>query len=244
MNVVFLMGGRNSTEFSNDYPIYLSEVCNHLILENQIKYVQSIAPQKIIFCFKKQDIDQYHVDFIAKALATNAHIVPVCGQTKGSICSALLASAHIDNEEELILCSVDDCVDVALTEIVATFRSQQSDAGIVTFRSVHPRYSFVKTDESGIVCEFAEKRPISTQALASIYYFRRGADFVRCAKNVIRKDNTIKENFYISQTLNEIILEQKKITVHHIDSQAFHPMKTAVQLANYLKKLAIDLETE
>lgn len=244
MNVVFLMGGRNSTEFSNEYPIYLSEVRNHLILENQIRYVQSVNPDKVIFCFKKQDIDQYHVDFIVNSLASNAHIVPVCGQTKGSICSALLASAHIDNEEELVLCSVDDCVDVSLTEIVSTFRSQQCDAGVVAFRSVHPRYSFVKTDENGVVCEFSEKRPISTQALASIYYFRKGSDFVRCAKNVIRKDNTIKESFYISQTLNEMILEQKKIGVHGIDSQEFHPMKTAVQLANYLKKLELDLESE
>lgn len=243
MNIVFLMGGKNDSRPGSDYPIYMAEVHNHLILENQINYVQDAAPEHVIFCVRKHDIEQYHVDFIARALTDNAVIVPMCGQTKGAICSALLACSYIDNNEELVLCSVDDCVDQPLREILQNFREQQCDAGIVTFRSVHPRYSFVKTDENGAVCEFSEKKPISRNALASIYYFSKGSDFVACAKDVIRKDNTINEKFYISQTLNEMILKQKKITVHHIDNQFFHPMKTEMQLASYLKKLENALES-
>ena len=237
MNIIFLMGGRNSTAPSNDYPIYLSEVNNHLILENQIQYVQKVFPKNIIFCFRHQDIEQYHVDFIVKALTDNAKIVTLNGLTKGAICSALMASEYIDNNEELILCSMDDKVDTPLQEIVDKFRSQECDSGVVSFRSVHPRYSFVKTDEDGKVCEFSEKRPISTQALASIYYFRKGSDFVDCAKNVIRKDNTINGAFYISQTLNEMILRQKKIVIYSIDNKLFHPMKTEMQLARFMNKL-------
>ena len=237
MNIMFLMGGRNTGESAASYPVYLSEVHNHLILESQIYYVQKISPDRIIFCFKKEDIENYHVDFIAQELAGNAQIVPVYGQTKGAICTALLASKYIDNDEELFLFSIDDCVDEALPVILDHFRNEQSDAGVVSFRSVHPRYSFVKVDDENAVCEFSEKRPISRQALASIYYFRRGSEFVRCAKEVIRKDNPLNGNFYLSQTMNEMILSQKKITVHHIASNTFHPMKTELQQARYIREL-------
>ena len=237
MNVIFLIGGRNTEESIASYPVYLSEVHNHLILESQIYYVQKISPDRIIFCFKKEDIENYHVDFIAQELVDNAQIVPVYGQTKGSICTALLASKYIDNDEELFLFSIDDCVDEELSDILKHFRNKESDAGVVSFRSVHPRYSFVKVDDEGSVCEFSEKRPISQQALASIYYFRQGSEFVRCAKEVIRKDSPLNGNFYLSQTMNEMVLSQKKITVHYIDSNAFHPMKTELQLARYIREL-------
>jgi dTDP-glucose pyrophosphorylase len=104
----------------------------------------------------------------------------------------------------------------------------------VSFTSVHPRYSFAKLDESGTVVEVSEKRPISKNALASFYYFRHGRDFVACAMNVIRKDNPVEGTFYISQTLNEMILQQKKIGLYQVENDKFHPLKTEIQLAQYL----------
>lgn len=237
MNVIFLIGGRNSEADTTSYPVYLSEVHNHLILENQIRYAQRAMPEQIIFCFKKEDIENYHVDFIARELAYNARIVTVAGQTKGAVCTALLASKYIDNDNELSLFSIDDCVDEEFSVILQHFRAEQSDAGVVSFQSVHPRYSFVKMDEDGQVCEFSEKRPISQHALASIYYFRHGSDFVRCAKEVIRKDYPINDKFYLSQVMNEMILSQKKISIHSIDNAMFHPMKTELQLARYIREL-------
>jgi dTDP-glucose pyrophosphorylase len=132
--------------------------------------------------------------------------------------------------------AIDDFIEDDGRHILQYFRKQKSDAGIVSFTSVHPRYSFARLDDAGNVVEVAEKQPISKNALASFYYFRRGTEFVECAKNVIRKDNPIHNSFYISQTLNEMILNLKKVSMYKIPNDIFHPLKTEVQLAQYLEE--------
>jgi dTDP-glucose pyrophosphorylase len=169
----------------------------------------------------------------------SAAVIPIMAQTKGAVCSALLGAQYIDNDEELILMAVDDFMDENSAAIIKEFRKADADAdaGVVSFNSVHPRYSFAKTDKDGIPVEFAEKTPISKNALVSFYYFRRGRDFVECAKEIIRKDSPVNGNFYISQTLNEMILKQKRIVMRKIANDRFHPLKTEAQMAEYITEL-------
>ena len=39
------------------------------------------------------------------------------------------------------------------------------DAGVITFESVHPRWSYVRLDSENRVTETAEKRPISNSRI-------------------------------------------------------------------------------
>ena len=64
---------------------------------------------------------------------------------------------------------------------------------MVTFRSLHPRYSYMLVDDNGLIVEAAEKRPISRHATAGFYWYRRGADFVQSAQDMIRKDAHVDE---------------------------------------------------
>ena len=237
MNIMFLMGSSHIEKNDEEYPFYLTEINEKLILEQQIEYCKELKPAKHIFCVKESDIKQFRVDSVIKQIVPYAEIVPIANQTRGAICTALLGYKHIATEEELILMAVDDFVSDSSKNIVQNFRAQSGDAGIVSFKSVHPRYSFAKTDESGLVVQAEEKLPISQNALVSFYYFRHGHDFTECAMDVIRKDNPIKGNFYISQTLNEMILRQKKVVMHKIPNEAFHPLKNEQHLAQYIMEL-------
>jgi len=184
-----------------------------------------------------EDIKRFRVQEIIAQIVPNAVIIPIHSQTKGAMCTALLGTEHIDNEEELLLLAIDDFIDDDVKKFIDYFRRNQCEAGVVSFTSVHPRYSFAKLDEAGTVVEVSEKRPISKNALVSFYYFRNGQNFVSCAMNVIRKDNPIENAFYISQTLNEMILLQKKIGLYKMENDKFHPLKTDVQLAQYLAEI-------
>lgn len=73
--------------------------------------------------------------------------------------------------------------------------------------------------------------------MVSFYYFKSGREYIKCSKNVIRKDTAIKDSFYISQVINEMILEQKKIGLYRIENSEFHPLKTEAQLAQYILEL-------
>jgi len=238
MNIMFLMGGVRSDTNKEDYPLYLTEINEKTILERQIEFVREIQPQRLLFCVKEPEIKQFHTASVIKQINPSAVIIPIIGRTKGAACSALLGAEYIDNDEELILMAIDDSMDENSVGIVSEFRMANADAGVVSFNSVHPRYSFAKTDESGVPVEFAEKIPISKNALVSFYYFKHGCDFVECAKEIIRKDNPVNGSFYISQTLNEMILKQKRIILRKITNDRFHPLKTEAQMAEYIMELS------
>ncbi|MDR2338150.1 MAG: glycosyltransferase family 2 protein [Deltaproteobacteria bacterium] len=237
MQIMFLMGSSQVEINKEDYPLYLTEIGGKLILEQQIEYCQSLNPQKYIFCVKNSDLKAFQVDSVIRQLIPDAKIIPINNQTQGAVCTALLGSQDIDNTEELILMAIDDFIEDSGRQILELFHQKNSDAGVVSFNSVHPRYSFAKLDDQGNVIEVAEKHPISKNALVSFYYFKKESDFVVCAKEVIRKDNPINGVFYISQTLNEMILKQKKVSCCPVANNKFHPLKTEAQLAEYLLEL-------
>jgi len=234
MNIMFLMGGFRPEVNKEAYPLYLTEVNAETILEHQIEFVREIHPYQLLFCVKDTDIKQFYTDSVIRQLDATAKIIPIKTQTKGAICSALLAIEHIDNEQELLLMAIDDFMDENASKIINVFRDKNADAGVVSFTSVHPRYSFAKTDLCGLPIEFSEKNPISKNALVSFYYFKKGQDFVECTKETIRKDKLVAGSFYISQTLNEMILKQKNICMHKISNDKFHPLKTEAQVAEYI----------
>ena len=237
MQIIFLMGGQNFEKNREDYPLYLTEFNEKLIIENQINYCKDLNPRKFLFCVKNEDIKNFQIDSVIKQLVPDSEIIVINGRTMGAVCTALLGIEHINNDEELILLAVDDFIEVSSENIMEFFRKNNSDAGVVSFDSVHPRYSFAKLGDDNSVIEVSEKKPISKNALVSFYYYKKGSDFVESAKNVIRKDNLINGSFYLSQTLNEMILKQKKVLLYKITNEKFHPLKTEMQLAQYLTEL-------
>lgn len=236
MNIVFLMGGTNIDYKDKNYPIYMMEMENEeIVLEKQINHYDIFSDAQFIFCVRSSDVASFNADDVIKQAKNNAICVNVNGKTGGSVCTALLAAEYINSDEELILLSIDELLDVNPANIVNAFRTRQSDAGVVSFMSIHPRYSFARIDDDDdYVSEVAEKKPISKNALASFYYFKRGSDFIECAKNIIRKDSRTNDAFFISQTMNEMILKQKKVALHKIPNHYFHPLKTEMQMAQYM----------
>lgn len=242
MNLLVLMGGTRVTESSNPYPLYLTEIRGKIILEIVLeKYLKEQFGNKI-FCVRQDDIDSFNVDSIIKSVIPDAEVVVVKGKTQGALCTSLLASEFIDNSEEVLIVSVDDYIDENITNVISSFRDNKADCGIVTFSSVHPRYSFAIKDNDGKICQITEKKPMSKDALTSFYYFNSGNDFINCAKNVIRKDNKINDSFYMSQSINEMILLQKKIALYKINNNQFHSFKTERQLAAYITSYENDKE--
>jgi hypothetical protein len=238
MQVLFLMGGKpQSFPNSTDHPLYLTDISGRLILEQQIDLCRGLLPSRFIFCVRSAEVQRFRIDTVIERLVGNSAIVYINGSTKGAICTAMLAINQINSGEELLIISVDDLLDFSRNEILAFFRSNECDAGIVAFPSVHPRYSFAKEAECGIVVEVAEKVVISKNALASFYYFKKGADFVSSAMEVVRKDSPISGSFYISQTLNEMILKHRKVTLFKVPSENFYPLKTESQMAKYMLEL-------
>ena len=81
--------------------------------------------------------------------------------------------------------------------------------------------------------EASEKNPISNNATAGFYWFRRGAQFVEAAKNLIRKGAHVNGNFYICPTYNELILKGQLVGVFTVDAKVYHPLKDERQIKSF-----------
>ena len=109
------------------------------------------------------------------------------------------------------------------------------DAIVFTFRSLHPKWSFVKVDDFGVVTQVAEKNPISDIATCGIYYYRKGSDFVRFAEKMISEGKRVNNEYYICPVYNELIDCENVLLPFYVHKM--HGIGTPEDLRSYLKYL-------
>ncbi len=187
----------------------------------------------LYFAFRSDQIARFHLDKIVNLLVPDATVVSISDQTMGSGCTALMVASMLSENEEVLIVSANELVDIALDVVVQSFRDRHLDAGTITFPSVHPRYSYVRVDSEGNVTEVSQKVPISKRATAGVFWAARAGDFVESIKQMIRKDANVDGQYYIAKAFNEIILKQKKMGFYDINSENYHPLKTARQVEQF-----------
>ncbi len=231
MRTLILGGGTAATD-TEATPVWLAESNGEILIE---RFVRACSPLggKLVFAVRAADMKRYRIDSVINLAAPGSVIVPIAGETMGAACTALMCIAHIEPDDELLILNSNEFLDVDYKAAVEGFKRQNFDAGVVTFHSIHPRYSYMLLDDDGLIVEAAEKHPISRHATAGFYWFRRGADFIAGAQNMIRKDAHVDGRFFISLVFNELVLNQKRMGVLEVDSRHYHPLKSRRQVSVY-----------
>lgn len=234
MNILVLAAAHAGLEMHDGgYPHCLTEFDGIPLIERLVANTRELNDAKYIFALREEDITRYHLDNVVNLLAPGAVALRVGNGTQGAACTALLAAAQVDNDEELLIISANELVDVDLGAVISQFRAAKHDAGTIIFHSIHPRYSYVKVNKDKLVTEAAQRNPISSHATVGIFWYARGRDFIAAAKNMIRKDASVDGLFYICPAFNELILGQARIGVYEIDAKQYHPLKTERQIYQY-----------
>lgn len=230
MRKILILGAAETP--AGETPIWIAEHGGEVLIEHLARRCAPLGAQ-LVFAMRKSDVRRHHLDSIARLAAPDCAVVEIDGATQGAACTALLCIEHIDPDDELVVMNANELIDADLSRIASDFRGQGLDAGVTTFPSLHPRYSYVRLDDAGRVVQATEKHPISRSAIAGFFWFRRGSDFVDAAMDMIRKDAKVDDHFFISLTLNELILRQKAIGVFPIPAADYHPLKSSRQVSLY-----------
>lgn len=243
INILIPMGGTSSFFDPQEYhyPKHLIEVKGKTIIQRVIENYSDYKEKHFIFVINKSESDAYHLDAILKLLSdSDCEIIKLSGNTKGAACSALMAIEHIDNKEPLIIANGDQIIDESLCTITSEFVMRGLDAAVIAFESIHPKWSYIRTDNENNIVEAAEKRPLSKKAIAGFYYFKHGSDFVEAAKNSIIKDASVGGSYYVAPTLNEMVLMGKYMSFKKIDANKYHSLYSPAKIIDFEKYL--DLE--
>jgi hypothetical protein len=226
MNILILAAGPPVEDpAAGPYPLWLSEVGGRLAIEEQVDALRRLDNARFVFTFRRNDIEAFHLTEIVENLAPGSGVIEIRRETSGAACTALLAIGEIDMDAELIVANATDHLQVDFPALIAEFRRRGADAGILTFESLHPRYSFARADAEGWVSEVAEKRPISRLANAGFYWFAKAQSFFDCARQMILKDAQVNGKFYLSPALNEMILKQQKVLALPLEPDQYVPLK-------------------
>lgn len=211
LNVLIPMAGLGSrfSDAGYTFPKPLIEFLGKPMIQHVVENLQIDA--RYIFLVNKEHSQTYRLVQMLKSLQPSALIVEVDGLTEGAACTALLARDLINSDKPLLIANSDQLIRWKVSETMFGFNDPEVDAGILTFQSSHPKWSFVKLGSDGYVTEVAEKNPISTHATVGIYFWQRGADFVESAEAMIREGDRVNGEFYIAPAFNYAIRKGLKV---------------------------------
>ncbi len=237
MNIVVLLAGSGGDFIKNDqkYPKLLTEINGKTVIEIVIEGLNSLTTPEnnIIFVISKYDNERYFLGDVIDLTLPNSTVIVSEGETAGAALTSLLAIEGIDENDSLLLMNGDQLLDCNEKEVIKSFTENDADAGVIVFNSLHPRWSYVKTNEDGVVIESAEKKPISNQATAGFYYYKKSSDYIRNVKKMILKGGSVRDKYYVCPVFNEMILEQKKILTYSINYQDYHSLMSQEKIKEF-----------
>jgi HAD superfamily hydrolase (TIGR01509 family) len=217
LNVLIPMAGAGSRfqQAGYTFPKPLIDVKGKPMIQTVVENLNVEA--NFIFVVQKEHREKYNLDTLLNLITPNCKIVEVNGITEGAACTTLLAKEFINNDQPLLMANSDQFAEWDSNEFMYKMIEQKVDAGILSFESTHPKWSFVKIDENGYVTEVAEKIPISNIATVGLYYWSKGSDYVKYAEQMISKNIRVNNEFYVCPVFNEAIKDNKKIKTFNID---------------------------
>lgn len=217
MNVVIPMAGAGSRFQKAGYDMIkpLIDVRGRPMIQRVVENLNIMG--KHIFVCQQSHIDQFHLRKVLPWVLSPFQpciVRPVSGLSEGAACTILTVADVIDSDAPLLIANSDQYVEGSLTAFLYKMQSSQVDGGMLVFHAENdPKWSYAKTDEDGWVTELKEKDPISNWATVGIYYWKRGSDFVRHARNMIAKNIRVNNEFYVAPVFNEAIAEGAKIAI-------------------------------
>jgi len=236
MILMLPMAGKSSTlqveQFG--YPPPLIEISGEPMIQ---KVVRNLACgdwiEKIIYIVSKADCNKYHLDESLKLLATNvqSEVISIETSTSGALCSVMMAIDHV-KKSPLCIANTDQVIFGGVGVSVKEFLNSKADAGCLTFQSVHPRWSFVKTID-GQILQAAEKKPISNNAIAGFYMYRDSIDFYKYANKAILSGPGSNGVYYISEVFNEYILDGKVVNSFPLENRSYYSFYNPQRIEHY-----------
>jgi dTDP-glucose pyrophosphorylase len=232
MKIVIPMAGAGSRfeKAGYSFPKPLIEVRGNPMIATVVENLN--LQGQYIFLVQKSHYEKYDLKGMLSMIAPGCEIVQIDGVTEGAACTVLTARELIDSDEQLVIANSDQWIKWNSLETISSFNDKDSNGGILTFNSVHPKHSFAKVDGNGWVSEVAEKNPISNNATVGIYHWKHGSDFVRYADQMIAKNIRTNNEFYVCPVYNEAIKDGKKFKASRVDEM--WGMGTPEELTNYL----------
>lgn len=221
LNIVIPMAGAGTRfakeGFKNPKPLIL--VHGIPMIKVVIDNLKPNQKHRFIFICQRAHVREYGLREKFVAWSPMCEIIEIDGITEGAACTVLKAKSLIDNNDHLMVANSDQYVDVNVNDYLNFMSSKELDGLIMTMKSNDPKWSFVRINSQKLVTGVVEKEVVSDEATVGIYNFKKGADFVRAAEQMIRLNLRVNNEFYTAPVYNQLIEEHYNIGIYNIGSE-------------------------
>lgn len=167
--------------------------------------------------------------------AHDLEFVTVPGLTMGAACTCMAAHNKINNDNGVLFADSDN---IFAPQVIKAFiedvQKRNLDGALLTFNSSEPCFSYAKIKEDGFLVQTKEKEVISNNAICGVYYFKRGADFIGAAIDLVVAQDLQKGEFFMSNVYNHFLKYNKKVGIFNIAQDDFKCVGTPQQLDNFI----------
>lgn len=219
LNIVIPMAGRGSrfAEAGYTLPKPLIDVGGRPMIEWVIENLRPTQQHRFIFICLSEHLEMFpKLENRLRELCPNMELVSTRTVTEGAACTMLLAERFINNDQPLMTANSDQIVEVSVDDYLKS--GVNLDGLLMTFKASDPKWSYCVM-HNGLVTKVVEKQVVSDEATVGIYNFKSGAEFVKAAHSMIKKDIRVNNEFYLAPVYNEMISEGKRIGIHCIGTE-------------------------
>ncbi|OOE49845.1 glycosyltransferase family 2 protein [Salinivibrio kushneri] len=220
--IMIPMAGMSSRFFKAGYtkPKYMLEANGKTLFEHSVLSFENYFKDEL-FVFVIRDVYEtksFIIDKINGLGIKCFKIVCLDTKTKGQADTVFHGLENIDDNESLTIFNID------------TFRpkftypdlNEKEDGYLEVFKGEGDNWSFVLPDneQSTLLTETAEKRPISDLCCTGLYFFNKVSDFKSSFFDYQSKPKELweKGELYVAPLYNFLIKNGKKIHYHQINS--------------------------
>lgn len=220
------------------FPIPFIEICDEPLISHVVaNYKRNFPDAKFIFVVDQSDTINFSLSKTLSIVAgPDTEIIERDGDTAGGLCSCLLAIDRIDPEQPIIIANSDVIIRDDLKDLYGRLM-RMGTAGVVTFESTHPKWSYVLSDNDDNVLQVYEKDVVSKRAIAGFYCYKTAKQFIESAKVVLLNDIRVKDKFYISSTLNQCILNGDVVSFVPTNRDLVFSLNSPKGIENYERYL-------
>lgn len=232
MQLLITAAGSSEIFFSSgfDSPKNLVEVSGEKIIDRVLKnYTNYLSLTTVII--QESEVQKFGTDKYLTNSYKKLGIKIIKNQSKGALCSALMALDPAKMDRELVIVSGDSFTNIDIQTVIDFFRSKDATAGTIVFPSKSPRWSYVRLLENGRVTEIAEKRVISEWATTGFFYFKQSSAFFEGAKWALMNQAGHKGEYFTSHSLQRLLTLQEPVFGYQLKSEtSYHNFSTPADL--------------
>ena len=178
---------------------------------------------------------------VLRRIAPSAEVAVIEAHKDGPVRTLLDCAGSIPDDEEVVLNYCDFGVDWSFGAFRAWLARGAWDGAMTAYRGFHPHslgptlYAYLRHDGERVT-EVREKHHFTPDrmgeyASSGLYYFRRGRDLVRLARELVASGERVPGEFYVSMVMQRLIAEGGRVGVHPLDH--FYQWGTPEDLRDY-----------